>query len=351
MAKILVTGGAGFIGSHTCLELLKRNYKVSIIDSFINSSPIALKRVEEILRREETEEKNRIEINKGDLRDIKQIEEIFLKAEKLNEPFTAVIHFAGLKSVSDSVKNPLVYWENNLVGTINLLKVMEKSKCRTIVFSSSATIYAKSKQKLIDESTSISPINPYGTTKSTIEKILENLFCAQPKNWKIANLRYFNPIGAHNSGLIGENPHGIPDNIFPMILQVALGKRKLLKIFGNDWPTKDGSGVRDYIHVLDLAEGHILALDCLLKNKPRLLNINLGTGVGSSVLDLIKCFEDVNKVSVPYQFVERRDGDLPHVVADISRAVKFLNWKPKRDLKLMCEDGWRWQKMNPEGYK
>ncbi len=349
MSRILVTGGAGFIGSHTCLALLERNYKVLIIDSFINSSPIALKRVKKIFNQNHSQQNN-IQIVKGDLRDIKLLENIFLRAKLEQDPIEAVIHFAGLKSVSDSIKKPLEYWDNNLIGTINLLKIMDQNKCRTIVFSSSATIYKKAEKKLIDENTSISPITPYGFTKSAIEIILENIFNSESNNWRIANLRYFNPIGAHSSGLIGENPKGLPNNIFPLILKVASGEIRELEIFGNDWPTHDGTGVRDYIHVIDLAEGHIFTLDYLLKNKPVLLNLNLGTGIGSSVLDLINSFECVNKIKIPYKFVNRRDGDLPSVVANNFKAIKILKWTPKRNLELMCKDGWRWQIMNPSGY-
>ena len=350
MSKILVTGGAGFIGSHTCLALLQKKYKIVVLDSFRNSSPISLEMVKKISKINSSNN-NEIEIIKGDLRNFDFIDNIFIKSILENSPIDVVIHFAGLKSVDDSIINPLDYWDNNVVSTINLLKAMKKNNCRNIVFSSSATIYGYTNDKnLLSENSLIRPVNPYGYTKSVIEKILENLSESEDRKWRIANLRYFNPIGAHSSGLLGEDPLGVPDNIFPLILQVAAGKLKELTIFGNDWPTVDGTGVRDYLHVLDLAEGHILALKYILENKPTIINLNLGTGKGSSVLELIKCFEEVNNVKVPYVFSKRRYGDLPYLVANNSKALKILNWEPKRSLKEMCIDGWKWQKNNPNGY-
>ena len=349
MSKILVTGGAGFIGSHTCLALLQKKYKIVVLDSFVNSSHISLERVKKLSK---ISNFNDIEIIQGDLRNFDLIDNIFSKSRLENYPIAAVIHFAGLKSVSDSIINPLDYWDNNVFSSINLLKAMKKNNCRNIVFSSSATIYAYSNDKKpITENSLIRPVNPYGNTKAVIEKILENLSDSCSQEWRIANLRYFNPIGAHSSGILGEDPLGISNNIFPLILQVAAGKIKELKVFGNDWPTVDGTGVRDYLHVLDLADGHILALEYLLSNKPTIINLNLGTGKGCSVLDLISCFEESNKIKVPYVFSERRPGDVPYVVADNSKALNTLNWQPKRTLKEMCVDGWKWQKNNPNGYK
>ena len=348
MSKILVTGGAGFIGSHTCLALLKKKYRIVVIDSFINSSPIALKRVKKILKI--NKDNDVIEIIRGDLRNFDEIDNIFSKSILEDCPITAVIHFAGLKSVANSIINPLNYWDSNVLSTINLLKAMKKNNCTNIVFSSSATIYADSNNNLLNEDSLIRPGNPYGNTKAVIEKILENLSESRKEKWRIANLRYFNPIGCHSSGLLGENPLGIPENIFPFILQVAAGKIKELRVFGNDWPTVDGTGVRDYLHVLDLVDGHILALEYLLANKPRIINLNLGTGKGTSVLDLINCFEEVNNIKVPYVFAEKRHGDIPYLVANNSKALKILNWKPQRTLKDMCIDGWKWQKNNPNGY-
>ena len=350
MSKILVTGGAGFIGSHTCLALLKKKYRIVVIDSFLNSSPIALKRVKSILKI--NKDNDFIEIIRGDLRNYDAIENIFIKSKLEDFPITAVIHFAGLKSAANSIINPLNYWDNNVISTINLLKAMEKNNCRNIVFSSSASIYAYSNDKnLLNEDSLIHPGSPYGHTKATIEKILENLSESCKEKWRIANLRYFNPIGADISGLLGEDPLGIPNNIFPFILQVAAGNIKELKVFGNDWPTVDGTAVRDYLHVLDLADGHIMALEYLLANKPRTINLNLGTGKGSSVLDLINCFQEVNQIKVPYVFSEKRPGDIPYLVANNSKALKILNWVPQRTLKEMCIDGWKWKKNNPNGYK
>ena len=350
MSKILVTGGAGFIGSHTCLSLLENNYDVVVIDSFINSSEISINRVEDLYNSRKLK-KNKIELFEGDVRCKDDLENIFQKSNSEEKPIKAVIHFAGLKSVSESLRSPLMYWDNNILGTINLLNVMQKNRCFNLVFSSSATIYAKSNNNFVDEKSLIAPVNPYGFTKATIEKVLENLFKSEPNKWRIANLRYFNPIGAHNSGLLGESPSGIPNNIFPYILKVASGKLKQLNIFGKNWPTPDGTGERDYIHVLDLADGHILALENLLISKPQLINLNIGTGISTSVLDLITCFEKVNKVKVPYRFADKREGDVARVVANNSLAINHLKWRPKRNLEEMCIDGWRWEKMNPNGYE
>tara|TARA_B100000073_G_scaffold346278_1_gene357307 strand:- start:3025 stop:4077 length:1053 start_codon:yes stop_codon:yes gene_type:complete len=350
MSTILVTGGAGFIGSHTCLSLLEHNYDVIVIDSFINSSPISIDRVRNIYDSKKLKDK-KIELFKGDLRSIEDLEGVFDVFNSQGKPIKAVIHFAGLKSVSESFKNPLIYWDNNLLSTINLLNAMIKNKCFNIVFSSSATVYGDATNNLFDEKYSISPVNPYGFTKATIEKILENIFNSQPSKWRIANLRYFNPIGAHGSGLLGEHSYGIPNNIFPHILKVAAGKINHLNIYGNNWPTHDGTGIRDYIHVLDLADGHILALEKLLVNDPQIMNLNIGTGLSTSVLDLISCFERVNKIKIPYCFKDRRDGDVASLVANNSQAKSHLNWKPKRNLEEMCLDGWRWQRMNPNGYE
>ena len=258
----------------------------------------------------------------------------------------AVIHFAGLKSVNESTKDPLKYWDYNLKGTINLLNTMKKYSCRNLVFSSSATIYGK-KNDLIKENSEISPINPYGNTKATIEKILYDLSRSEKNDWYIVCLRYFNPIGAHPSGLIGEYPTDKPNNLLPIINKVAAGLNEELKIFGNDWKTHDGTGIRDYIHVMDLAEGHFLALENILKKKSKFIQLNLGTGRGTSVLELVKTFQEVNGVSVPYKFAPRREGDVAFLVADNSLATNYLKWNPKNDLKIMCKDSWRWFQSNP----
>tara|TARA_B100001250_G_C19755910_1_gene770090 strand:- start:18 stop:1073 length:1056 start_codon:yes stop_codon:yes gene_type:complete len=349
--KILVTGGAGFIGSHTCLTLLEKDYEVVVIDSFINSNKKSLQRVIDILKSNKNIKNIKIELIEADIRDENILDKIFSDSLRIGKPFEAVIHFAGLKSVKESKLNPINYWDFNVNGSIKLLTVMNRYKCRTIVFSSSAAIYgAFNNNEPINEDQAINPINPYGMTKAAIEQLLNNLYESNPSEWKIANLRYFNPIGAHSSGLIGESPTGIPDNIFPYITQVASGSLDRLTIYGNDWPTKDGTGIRDYIHVVDLAEGHILALEYLVGNKSQIINLNLGTGSGTSVLELVNTFETVNSIQVPFEFTGRRIGDSCSLIANNSKAYSYLKWTPKRDLKAMCRDGWKWQSSNPEGY-
>ena len=348
--KVLVTGGAGFIGSHTCLLLLEKGYEVVVLDSHVNSTNKSIRRVIEILKLNRTLNDLNIKVLKGDIRDGKLLEKLFSEAQINKKPFQAVIHFAGLKCVKDSVEDPLLYWDSNVNGSIQLFSVMNKYKCRKIVFSSSASIYGSSKNKSLAEDMEIKPLNPYGRTKVCIEQLLKDVFDSYPSEWKISILRYFNPIGGHSSGLIGESPIGVPTNIFPYITQVASGKLKKLTIFGNDWPTKDGTGVRDYIHVMDLAEGHILALEHLIKNDSQIISLNLGTGIGTSVLELVKTFERVNNMKIPFEFSSRRKGDCSCVIADNSLAVSLFNWSPKRDLEDMCKDGWKWQSLNPDGY-
>ncbi len=351
MKSIFITGGTGFIGSHTCLLLLEKGYVLFILDSFVNSSEKSIERVKLILKKKGIDSEGKIYLVKGDIKNSCDIESVFQLSLTLKKSIKSVIHFAGLKSVSDSVINPLSYWGNNITGTINLLKIMEKYNCKNIVFSSSATVYKSQSQKLICENDICAPANPYGNTKFAIEKILKDVYIShhQPQ-WKIALLRYFNPVGAHESGLIGEDPFDIPNNIYPRITQVAIGKIKEIKIFGSDWPTPDGTGIRDYIHVVDLAEGHLLALDYLLKGKPQILTLNLGTGKGTSVLELIRTFEKVNNVEIPFTFDERRSGDNASVVADNSLAMSTLKWVPKKTMEDICRDGWRWQINNPNGY-
>jgi len=350
MKSILITGGAGFIGSHTSLLLLEKGYEIFIIDSFINSSREPLERIQTIGKNKKLDFTGKIHVFEGDLRNKDEIINIFKNAKSLGKNIDGVIHFAGLKAVGDSVRNPIKYWDFNLNSTINLLSVMESFSCNKIVFSSSATIYGVMDELNISEDNLISPINPYGNTKASIENLLKNLYDNPLKKWSVANLRYFNPIGAHPSGLIGENPVGVPNNIFPFITQVALGKFKELKIFGNDWPTKDGTCIRDYIHVMDLAEGHIFALEELFNNDSMILNINLGTALGTSVLELVNIFETVNKLKIPYSFTSRRKGDYPRVVANNKLAKEKLNWSPKRTIEEMCRDGWNWQIKNPQGF-
>ena len=342
---ILLTGGAGFIGSHTALVLLKKGYSIIIVDSLINSKKSSINRIKEIVKKECPQYLNNISSQFGDLRDIKFIESVFLKAQKNNQNILGVIHFAGLKSVGESIKNPLLYWDANLVGSINLFRVMERYNCKSIIFSSSATIYDSCTNN-ISENYLINPINPYGTTKVAIEQLLTDIYNSNPNSWKIINLRYFNPIGAHPSGFLGEDPKGIPTNIFPIILKVASKELKNISIFGSDWNTKDGTGVRDYIHVCDLAEGHVLALEFLIKSQNQIVNINMGTGKGTTVLELIKTFEKVNKVKVPYIFAEKRSGDSGFAVADNSLMKELLNWKPSRNIDDMCRDGWHWKENN-----
>lgn len=350
MQRILVTGGTGFIGSHTCLLLIEKGYEILIVDSFVNSSSNALARIREIINLSFPEKKKYLNFIKGDLRDYDFLKEIFSSQYKIGKPIAGVIHFAGLKAINESIHQPLKYWEFNLLTTINLLKVMDLYGCKTIVFSSSASVYGSSNKDLIFEDQKLDPINPYGLTKLSIENLLRNLYESASRDWKIINLRYFNPIGAHPSGLIGEVPSGLPNNIFPLIMQAALGNIEVLKIYGKDWPTHDGTGVRDYIHVMDVANGHLLALEHLIDNHSKILTFNLGTSIGTSVLDLIKTFERVNKIRVPFIFTERREGDSAFVVADNSLVKTTLKWKPQKNLEEMCIDGWRWQKENPAGF-
>ena len=346
MQRILVTGGVGFIGSHTSLLLIEKGYEILIVDSLVNSSIKAFERINKIIDKKFLKMKKNLSFFRGDLRNESFIRDIFSNQYKIGKPITGVIHFAGLKSINESINDPLRYWDFNLVSTINLLKVMDSFDCKTIVFSSSASVYGAAKINLINEDQELNPINPYGLTKLTIENVLANLYESSLKEWKIINLRYFNPIGAHPSGLIGEVPIGIPNNIFPLIMQVALGKIECFKIYGNDWPTRDGTCIRDYIHVMDLANGHFYALEHLINNSPKILNFNLGTGIGTSVLELINTFQRVNKINVPFEFIDRRKGDAAIVVADNSLVKKILRWKPERNLEDMCIDGWKWKKLH-----
>lgn len=350
MKNILLTGGAGFIGCHTCLILLERGFNVVVYDSFINSSPNSLKNVKKIFTQQNPKNKGNLHVIKGDISDSYKLNQVFTKAKETYDSIDGVIHFAGLKSVRESVKRPIKYWENNVNGTINLLKIMELHDCNTIVFSSSATIYGSCASGLLSENSIINPVNPYGATKLSIEKFLLDIFNSSPNKWRIANLRYFNPIGAHSSGLIGEDCKDEMNNIFPLILEVASGRKKELEVFGNDWPTPDGTCLRDYVHVMDLSEGHINALNYLFKNVPKIINLNLGTGIGTSVLELINTFGTINKVDIPYKVTPRREGDVAMLVADNSLSREILNWQPKRNLELMCQDGWNWKLKYPDGF-
>ena len=329
---------------------MQKGFNIFILDSFVNSSPKSIENLFLILKHVNTDIHSKIHLINGDIRNKSDIENVFKMSHKLNKKIEAVIHFAGSKSVSDSILDPITYWENNVVGTINLSGVMEKYSCRNLVFSSSATVYKAQSSKLLNEYDVLEPVNPYGYTKLTVERILNDLFNSKKSQWRIACLRYFNPVGAHESGLIGENPLGNFNNLYPQITRVAIGKQSKIKIFGSDWQTKDGTCVRDYIHVMDLAEGHLSALNYLTRGEPQFIAINIGTGIGTSVLEFIRIFERVNNVEVPFTFQERRLGDNSSVIADNSLAKSLLEWTPKRNIEDACRDGWNWQLKNPNGF-
>lgn len=335
--NILVTGGAGYIGSHTCLELLNAGFDVVVLDNFSNSKMESLKRVEMLTGQS-------IEFKFGDVRDRDCLRALFQQYE-----INAVIHFAGHKAVGESVKNPLSYYDNNVSGSIALAEVMAEFGVKRIVFSSSATVYAASDDTQIREDFPLGPINPYGRSKLMVEHIYRDLSLSDAQ-WKIAILRYFNPVGAHESGMIGEDPNGVPNNLMPYISQVAVGRLAELSVFGSDYPTPDGTGVRDYIHVVDLALGHLAALRAL-DTHPGLMTINLGTGKGCSVLELISAFETASGQTVPYRIAERRPGDIATCYADPSLAESELGWRAQLDVTAMCRDTWNWQSKNPQGYK
>ena len=347
MAKILMTGGAGFIGSHTALVLLDAGHELVVLDNYANSSPEALRRVMELAG---PKAKGRLQVIEGDIRCCADLERAFAGAASTGAGVDAVIHFAGLKAVGESVTAPLRYWDVNVTGSRQLLAAMAASGCRTLVFSSSATLYGYPETVPIPESAPIRPINPYGYTKAAVEQILDEV-AASEVGWRIACLRYFNPVGAHPSGRIGEDPNGIPSNLFPFISQVAVGQRERVQVFGGDWPTPDGSGVRDYIHVIDLAEGHLAALNSLLARGDQLLQLNLGSGRGHSVLEVIEAFSRACGHSIPHVITERRSGDAAITVADPSEAKRKLGWQTRRSLYEMCRDGWTWQQANPNGYR
>ena len=341
MAKLLITGGAGFIGSHTCLVLLEAGHSLVVLDNFANSSPEALRRVAELAG---VTAEQRLQVLEGDIRSSADLDRAFAAGS-----IEAVVHFAGLKAVGESVADPLSYWDVNLAGSRCLLAAMQAHGCRTIAFSSSATLYGLPEQVPIPEGARIQPINPYGHTKAAVEQLLADLATSEP-GWRIVRLRYFNPVGAHPSGRIGEDPNGIPNNLFPFVSQVAVGRREQLQVFGGDWPTADGTGVRDYIHVMDLAEGHRIAVEHLLAHDPQLLTLNLGSGQGHSVLDVVQAFEQASGRAVPYAVVDRRPGDAAATVADPSLAAEVLGWRTRLGLAEICRDGWAWQSANPGGY-
>ena len=336
MAKILVTGGSGYIGSHTVLELLNKNYEVVIVDNFSNSSFESLRRVQKITGKDFT-------FYEADIRDEEKMDEI-LSAHKID----AVIHFAAFKAVGESCRLPLKYYENNISGTVSLLKVLEKHNVKKIIFSSSATVYGDPERLPLDENCRLSTTNPYGSTKLMMEGIMQDLYKAD-NEWNIILLRYFNPVGAHESGLIGEDPKGIPNNLMPYVAQVASGKLACINVFGDDYDTPDGTGVRDYIHVVDLALGHIAAIEHC--NESGVHIYNLGTGHGYSVLDMIKAFEKACGKTLPYKICERRPGDIASCYAAPDKAKAELHWEAKNGIEEMCASQWKWQSGNPRGYE
>lgn len=342
MKRILITGGLGFIGSHTTIRLLEEGYECLILDSLVNSSLKSLERLNVLINKINPKYLKNLSFKKGDIRDINLLRKIFSESLKSDKFFDGVIHFAGLKSIKESNIKPLDYWDVNVLGSINLIKVMEEFNCRNLIFSSSATIYGSSEKLPFSEKAIVRPINPYGNTKAIVEKILEDITKTNKKEWRIASLRYFNPIGAHESGLIGEDPLNIPNNIFPLILEVAKKNIKSFEVFGNDWETKDGTGVRDYVHIMDLSEAHLKALEFLSNSSPQYLVLNIGTGEGTSVLELINAFKNETGIEIPYIFKNKREGDIAAAVADNSLSKKILNWIPQRNIRNMCEDGWNW---------
>jgi len=336
MTMILVTGGAGYIGSHTCVELLNAGHDVTVFDNFCNSQPEALARVQRISDK-------KLKWLQGDIRD-----RAALVAALRQSGAGAVIHFAGLKAVGESVQQPLAYYDNNLVGTVRLLEAMTECGVKTLVFSSSATVYGDPQRLPLTEDHLLSATNPYGQTKLVIENLLRDLYHSDPR-WRLSILRYFNPVGAHASGLMGEDPQGTPNNLLPYVAQVAVGRREFLNVWGNDYATPDGTGVRDYIHVVDLALGHLKALE-RLQQHAECHTVNLGTGVGYSVLDMVRAFERASAKPIPYRIAPRRAGDIAACYADPALALSLLGWRAERGLDLMCADAWRWQSANPKGY-
>ncbi|HEY3300398.1 MAG TPA: UDP-glucose 4-epimerase GalE [Methylophilaceae bacterium] len=334
--KVLITGGAGFIGSHTCVQMLAANHHIVVIDNLSNSSEVSLNRVRKISGKD-------FPFHPIDIRNKSELQQIFKQYQ-----FDAVIHFAGLKAVGESVEKPILYYDNNVLGSIILFEVMAEAGVKKIVFSSSATVYGDPVSVPIKEDFPLQATNPYGQTKLMIENILRDIQVSD-STWSIGILRYFNPIGAHESGMIGEDPNGIPNNLLPYVAQVAVGRLAKLRVFGNDYTTHDGTGVRDYIHVTDLADGHVAALDYLFKN-PGLITVNLGTGVGYSVLDVVNAFSAASGREIPYEFLPRRAGDVAVNYAEPNYALKLLGWKTQFNLEKMCIDTWNWQKNNPNGY-
>ena len=336
--KVLVTGGTGYIGSHTCVELMRTGNEVVILDNLFNSHIAVIDRIAQITGTAPG-------FSNADVRDENAVRDVFSRHR-----FDAVIHFAGLKAVSESVEKPIKYYDNNVQGALVLCRAMADAAVGTLVFSSSATVYGNASTGPIREDAPLAPTNPYGHSKLMVERILGDVAASAPESWRIALLRYFNPVGAHPSGLIGEDPQGIPNNLMPNIAQVAVGVRKAIRVFGSDYPTRDGTGVRDYIHVVDLARGHLAALETMQRER-RGMTVNLGTGRGVSVLEAVHAFERASGRAVPFERVARRAGDVAECYADPSLAEKTLGWKATLTLDDMCRDTWRWQSMNPRGYR
>ena len=334
--RILVTGGAGYIGSHTCVELLEAGFEVTVFDNFCNSNALSMARVEQITGK-------RIDVVRGDMRDRAAIAAVLRDSGAV-----AVIHFAGLKAVGESVRQPLAYYDNNVVGSLRLLDAMAETDVRTLVFSSSATVYGEPQSLPLTEEHPLAATSPYGRSKLTIEEILRDVQRSDTA-WRFGILRYFNPVGAHPSGRLGEHPNGMPNNLMPYIAQVAIGRREFLNVWGDDYPTADGTGVRDYIHVVDLALGHLKILRHL-QQESGCVTLNLGTGRGYSVLEMVRAFSTVCGHDIPYRIAARRAGDIGLCYADATRAREVLGWRAQRDLATMCADAWRWQKRNPDGY-
>lgn len=337
--RVLVTGGAGYIGSHTCIELVAAGYEPVIVDNFSNSKPQAVARLRQILGRDLT-------LIEADINDRAQMDQVLR-----DYPVVAVLHFAGFKAVGESCEIPLAYYHNNVSGTVTLCEAMAAASVQNLIFSSSATVYGDPASVPIDETFPISATNPYGRSKLMVEEIMRDV-CRAPNNpWRVSLLRYFNPVGAHESGLIGEDPQGIPNNLLPYVAQVAVGKLSQLSVFGDDYPTADGTGVRDYIHVVDLARGHVKALDFLLRAEPGCYTHNLGTGQGYSVLDIVQAFERASGRAVPYRIQPRRPGDVAACYADPDKALRELGWKAEFGVERMMVDTWRWQSTNPNGFE
>ena len=346
VGSILITGGAGFIGTHLCLILLERGFNVIVVDSYINSYASYIKKVGKYHLKNNSKLTNKLKVFRLDLRNTHLLEKVFDFAKDNNRDIEAVIHLAGLKSVKESIDNPSKYWDINVLGTVNLVNVMNKNQCHTLVHSSSACVYGNSKTGNLNELDDVSPTNPYGKTKLEIEKLLNNIQITMKKNWRVANLRYFNPAGAHYSGIIGDYPKGKFKNIFPLLTKVAAKEITHLKIFGSKWPTPDGTCIRDYVHVMDLVEGHFYVMKHLLKNNSQNLTINLGRGEGISILQLVNKFCEVNKVTIPIEFCDEREGDVARLVTDSSLAKEILNWVPRRTVEEMCKDSWNWKLKN-----